>query len=157
MAPAVTAVLLLSLLLPCRPAWAAYAELVVFGDSLSDTGNLASLTIIDFPWPYYENRVSNGPLAVDVLAAQLGLSAEASLHLVFASGGGNFAVDGAKAAGDDAEDLVWQQQAHLAREGGTAIANALYDAIGVRITDLPLTPEKVLRALAEKEEADNGE
>ncbi len=32
-----------------------------------------------------------------------------------------------------------------------AIANAVYDAIGVRITDLPLTPEKVLKALKEKE------
>ncbi len=30
-----------------------------------------------------------------------------------------------------------------------AIANALFDAVGVRITDLPLTPEKVLQALAE--------
>jgi carbon-monoxide dehydrogenase large subunit len=30
-----------------------------------------------------------------------------------------------------------------------AIANALYDAIGVRIRDLPVTPEKVLAALAE--------
>lgn len=126
MAHAVTAALLLSLLLACRPATAAYAELVVFGDSLSDTGNLASLTVIDFPWPYFDNRVSNGPLAVDVLAAQLGLSADASLHLVFADGGGNFAVDGARAAGDDPEDLVWQQQAHLARAGGTVIANALY-------------------------------
>jgi carbon-monoxide dehydrogenase large subunit len=38
-----------------------------------------------------------------------------------------------------------------------AIANALYDAIGVRITDLPLTPEKVLRALTEKDEARSGE
>ncbi|MDO8689996.1 MAG: molybdopterin-dependent oxidoreductase [Dehalococcoidia bacterium] len=28
-----------------------------------------------------------------------------------------------------------------------AIANAVYDAIGVRITDLPITPEKVLKAL----------
>jgi CO/xanthine dehydrogenase Mo-binding subunit len=28
-----------------------------------------------------------------------------------------------------------------------AIANAVYNAIGVRITDLPITPEKVLRAL----------
>jgi CO/xanthine dehydrogenase Mo-binding subunit len=28
-----------------------------------------------------------------------------------------------------------------------AIANAVYDAVGVRINDLPLTPEKVLRAL----------
>ncbi|MBI2955330.1 MAG: xanthine dehydrogenase family protein molybdopterin-binding subunit [Chloroflexi bacterium] len=32
-----------------------------------------------------------------------------------------------------------------------AIANAIYDAVGVRITDLPITPEKVLRALKEKE------
>jgi len=32
-----------------------------------------------------------------------------------------------------------------------AIANAVYNAVGVRITDLPITPEKVLRALKEKE------
>ena len=30
-----------------------------------------------------------------------------------------------------------------------AIANAIYDAIGVRIHDLPITPEKVLKAIAE--------
>jgi xanthine dehydrogenase YagR molybdenum-binding subunit len=28
-----------------------------------------------------------------------------------------------------------------------AVANAVADAIGVRITDLPITPDKVLRAL----------
>ena len=33
-----------------------------------------------------------------------------------------------------------------------AIANAVYDAVGVRITDLPITPEKVLKALKEKRE-----
>ncbi|MCK8825712.1 xanthine dehydrogenase family protein molybdopterin-binding subunit [Fuchsiella alkaliacetigena] len=32
-----------------------------------------------------------------------------------------------------------------------AIANAVYDAIGVRIKELPITPEKILQALAEKE------
>lgn len=32
-----------------------------------------------------------------------------------------------------------------------AIANAVYDAVGVRIRDLPITPEKVLKALREKE------
>jgi 4-hydroxybenzoyl-CoA reductase subunit alpha len=32
-----------------------------------------------------------------------------------------------------------------------AIANAIYDAIGVRIKELPITPEKILRALKEKE------
>ena len=31
-----------------------------------------------------------------------------------------------------------------------AIANAIYDAIGVRIKDLPITPEKILNALKEK-------
>jgi CO/xanthine dehydrogenase Mo-binding subunit len=32
-----------------------------------------------------------------------------------------------------------------------AIVNAIYDAVGVRITELPVTPEKILRALEEKE------
>ena len=32
-----------------------------------------------------------------------------------------------------------------------AIANAVYNAIGVRIRDLPISPEKILNALAEKE------
>jgi CO/xanthine dehydrogenase Mo-binding subunit len=32
-----------------------------------------------------------------------------------------------------------------------AIVNAIYHAVGVRLTDLPVTPEKVLRALEEKE------
>ena len=31
-----------------------------------------------------------------------------------------------------------------------AVANAVEDAVGVRIRDLPITPEKILRALAEK-------
>jgi CO/xanthine dehydrogenase Mo-binding subunit len=40
--------------------------------------------------------------------------------------------------------------------GAAAIANAVYDAIGVRINDLPITPEKVLAALREKRnEGDN--
>ena len=34
--------------------------------------------------------------------------------------------------------------------GAAAIANAVYDAIGVRINSLPITPEKVLAALREK-------
>jgi len=33
-----------------------------------------------------------------------------------------------------------------------AIANAIYDAVGVRIKDLPITPEKILRALKQKQE-----
>ena len=33
-----------------------------------------------------------------------------------------------------------------------AIANAVYDAIGIRIRDLPITTEKVLAALKENKE-----
>jgi CO/xanthine dehydrogenase Mo-binding subunit len=33
-----------------------------------------------------------------------------------------------------------------------AIVNAIYDAVGVRFTELPVTPEKVLRALEELNE-----
>ncbi|MGH9812545.1 MAG: molybdopterin cofactor-binding domain-containing protein, partial [Candidatus Acidiferrales bacterium] len=37
-----------------------------------------------------------------------------------------------------------------------ALANAVYDALGVRITTLPITPEKILRALREKEKQKAG-
>ncbi len=38
-----------------------------------------------------------------------------------------------------------------------AIANALYDAVGVRILEMPLTPEKVLRAIRAKEQKPLGD
>ena len=34
-----------------------------------------------------------------------------------------------------------------------ALANAIYNAVGVRITELPITPEKILKALKEKSAA----
>jgi 4-hydroxybenzoyl-CoA reductase alpha subunit len=36
-----------------------------------------------------------------------------------------------------------------------AVANAVYDAVGVRIDEVPITPEKILKALAEKEAGRN--
>lgn len=38
-----------------------------------------------------------------------------------------------------------------------AIANAIFDAVGVRIRDLPITSEKVLRALIEKNDVDHSD
>lgn len=32
----------------------------------------------------------------------------------------------------------------------SAISNAIYNAVGVRIKELPITPEKILKALEEK-------
>lgn len=37
-----------------------------------------------------------------------------------------------------------------------AVANAIYDAVGVRINSLPITPEKILKALREKEKQSKG-
>ena len=37
-----------------------------------------------------------------------------------------------------------------------AVGNAIYRATGVRITDLPITPERILRALREKAEGGTG-
>ena len=36
-----------------------------------------------------------------------------------------------------------------------AIAYAIYDAVGVRITDLPITPERVLAAIKKKQGVDS--
>ena len=36
-----------------------------------------------------------------------------------------------------------------------AVANAIYDAIGVRIDELPITPDKILKALARKAKGEN--
>lgn len=41
-----------------------------------------------------------------------------------------------------------------ANPSSPAVVNAVHDAIGVWITDIPITPEKVLRALEEKEKAE---
>jgi hypothetical protein len=36
-----------------------------------------------------------------------------------------------------------------------AVANALYDAVGVRVDEVPITPEKVMEALALKERGES--
>ncbi len=102
-----------------------FSELVIFGDSLSDTGNLASLQG-KFPPPYDESRVSNGPIMVDILADLLLLDAAPSLHLVGPPQGSNYAVAGAKAAGTRAIDLSAQVGSFLGPTGGVASSTSLY-------------------------------
>lgn len=120
--------LLLSCIVLCslnNVVHAQYSKLVVFGDSLSDTGNIASVTL-NFPYPFYQNRISNGPVAADLLASSLGLSAAASLHLDNRFGGYNYAVGGANINGSETEDLTSQVDAFLNRVGNTADQSALY-------------------------------
>ncbi len=49
-----------------------YSAIFVYGDSLSDNGNLFAATGFP-PAPYFDGRFSNGPVAVEQLAAQLGV------------------------------------------------------------------------------------
>lgn len=107
---------------------ATFSALYIFGDSLSDTGNRISVTFPYFlPPPFYRNRFSNGPVAVDVLGAHLGLPVNASLHLVqITSAGTNYSVDGAEAGGSGEYDLPAQIDAFLANAAGIADPNALY-------------------------------
>ena len=50
-----------------------FSSVVVYGDSLSDNGNLYSATGHPPSPPYYNGRFSNGPVAVEQLATQLGV------------------------------------------------------------------------------------
>lgn len=60
----------LALLAPAVEA-ASFSSVIVYGDSLSDNGNLFAATGIP-GGPYYNGRRSNGPVAVEQLASALG-------------------------------------------------------------------------------------
>lgn len=120
--------LLLVALITSPITWAdpTYNKIFIFGDSLSDTGNLASIRG-DFPNPpFFNNRVSNGLIAVDTIAASLNLKADASLYLLGLAAGGNYAVAGARSAGDSPIDLTAQVAAFLANQNASAPKDALY-------------------------------
>ncbi len=110
-------------------AQADYSNIYVFGDSLSDIGNLRD--------PNIPERFKNGPVAVEFLAAQLGQALSPSLHLLppQATGGlygNNFAVASAIAIDKDGDlttpniNLPTQVGAYLQLRGGQAEADALH-------------------------------
>lgn len=102
-----------------------YNKVYIFGDSLSDTGNLGSV-IGGIPDPYFKNRISNGPVAVETLAAKFGDTANASLHLLGLNAGHNYSVAGAKASTNEAIDLNTQILSFQANHASIAPSDALY-------------------------------
>ena len=79
-----------AVLAPALALAAPITSLVVVGDSLSDQGNGFILTGGTFPPPPYDQRASNGPVAVEYLASALGVPLAPA-----AAGGTNYAVLGA--------------------------------------------------------------
>lgn len=120
-----------SLLIPASAFALPYSALYIFGDSLSDSGNVAALTSSTQPGPntaYTQARFTNESNYADGLAAQLGLSAAPSLL-----GGTNFAFGGARTSshpdlGPNAS--VLGQVSTFISQPGSADANALYVVLG---------------------------
>src|SRR5215212_2022244 len=105
-----------------------FSNLVVFGDSLSDIGNVQHNFLVNIPGPYYWNgRFSNGPIYAETLATGLGLP---PLNRSTASGGTDYAYGGAKTTGTGfldsfvIKDIDDQVNDYLSSHNGTA--NTLY-------------------------------
>lgn len=81
----------------------AITRLVIFGDSLSDTGNVDDLTVGIVPGaPYWQGRFSNGPVWVESLAAAVGAPAP----LFSRDGGTNYAHGGARTGSGFVQFLI---------------------------------------------------
>jgi phospholipase/lecithinase/hemolysin len=75
-----------------------FSNVFVFGDSLSDQGQLFAATGGLFPpFPYFEGRISNGPVWIESLAPRLGLSTTLA---------NNFAVAGAATSDANYNELI---------------------------------------------------
>lgn len=141
------------LLAPLPLLAAPYTKIVVFGDSLSDSGNLASLPDYSFlNKSPYKRGFTNGVTAVVHLAKFLGLPLKPSLHLDGTVDGNNFSVAGARAAGNSGIDLNAQLAVFLKSQAGKARADTLYVIFfgGNDIRDMRDKPEKVAAALLNK-------
>jgi len=113
-------------------------NMYVFGDSLSDQGNLAAIlnaqgiplqmgNIFLHPLaPYADGRFSNGPTGVEVLAGKLGFTLTPSYYFSGQEAGNNYAVAGARASTDQGIDMSTQINAYLGLHGLQADAETLY-------------------------------
>ncbi|MBN3922463.1 SGNH/GDSL hydrolase family protein [Nostoc sp. NMS4] len=119
----ITGFLLLSLIFPLKVLAKDYDNIYVFGDSLSDTGNVFNATngIVPPSPTYYDGRFSNGPIWVDYLASDLGLTL--NLKNNFAFGG---ATTGTENIGLSSLPGLQQQVNSFVSANKTADPNALY-------------------------------
>jgi len=101
--------------------------LYIFGDSLSDTGNVGRALSFgeDLPAPFFRNRISNGLVIVDYVAQSLGQELTGSDYRSSQERGTNYAVAGARAA-TGAIDLDVQVVSFVTKNDGNVDANDIY-------------------------------
>lgn len=117
-------------LVPTTASALSYSDLVIFGDSLSDTGNLNILMPTYIPGtgqPYYEGRFSNGLIWTDYLAAGLGQGGDATS---FQRGGNNYAFAGARTGSASSIDMKTQVDLYWGSSHAAADPDALYVLVG---------------------------
>lgn len=103
---------------------AAFSQIVTFGDSLSDAGNVFLATSgTNPPAPYFGGRFSNGLIWSEVLATSLGIAAPTPSL----AGGSANNYGGARTVVDDAvPSTQTQANGYIAANGGSIDPNALY-------------------------------
>lgn len=102
---------------------AAYSQVIAFGDSLTDNGNL--LALVGLPGaPYYQGRFSNGIVSVEVMANQLGLNLTDYAYGGAQTGTGNLA--GSFLNGTGIQGQIAHYGSGLGAAGQSADASALY-------------------------------
>lgn len=148
---------LLSLTLSVAASADTFSDVFIFGDSLSDTGNILARTFGFFPPdpPYFDGRFSNGPVWAEYLADQLKLIVVPNGSNPNVINGNNFAFGGAEAANDipippfGVIPSVQNQVSFFVAAAGSVPADALYAIWGggndLRFAANPgngLTPEE---------------
>lgn len=97
---ALTGLVLFSFILPSKASAASFSKFFIFGDSLSDAGNVYNGTLKRIPAspPYFQGRFSNGNIWTDYLGEQLNLKPTllTSLATTSTNQGINFAIGGSK-------------------------------------------------------------
>lgn len=143
-------------LVAASPSAQAYSQIVAFGDSLSDNGNLHALmaqyNAATPAEPYFEGRFSNGPVAVEVMALQLGLALDDRAHGGATTGLGN--KSGAPIL--DATGMTSQVNRYIGEKSNSLDAEALYfvwgggnDVFKLLDSATPVTTESVSAVLAQ--------
>ena len=124
-----------------------FANIYVFGDSLSDTGNLfaatSALGAANPPAPYFQGRFSNGPVWVERLGNPLALTVTAAPTVRSSM---NFAFGGATAAGTNSLPPALGVQIGMFRQRGiTPGPNDLFTVLAgandlIPVLSAPTTP-----------------
>ncbi|MDO8541767.1 MAG: SGNH/GDSL hydrolase family protein [Opitutaceae bacterium] len=126
------------LAVPAISAATAFSRIVVFGDSLNDSGNMAQFTGGAFPNEpmYVYGRQTNGRVWVEYFAARLGMAGQVSNYAVVGAltkataaipTGNVWSVDPVNPIpGLEGTDVATQVSDYLADSGGTADPDAIH-------------------------------